>query len=197
MALVTNSLLPRDGMSLAPPFPGNGAQFIVEGDIWKISDHDETHLARSLNLKSQTDNSLFESVSICGYRKGEISFFSYFRHDPNCEVEMYFKNWTIPVFKGLRAETAEQRAAIFQVLNRYNTLPPEHLDLIRKLAHAQNWFEVTPLGPNEHLRTEIPSSRMGISDEERPKIPQPQAFVNWQMFEGSSDKNSTIKNKLD
>lgn len=151
MAAITNSTNPYAPHIHQTPFPGIGATFVHEAGDWKLYDGGAP-LVRSLNLISATQGSFFETLHICGYRNGSIVFHIKFKKDLEKSARTYFKNLDVDdVICVARAKTSQQRTVLFTVLTRHNTLPPEHHELIRKLSHAENWFDVTPLRPGEKL----------------------------------------------
>jgi hypothetical protein len=135
-------------------FPGIGAIFVHKAGDWKVYDAGIS-LVRSIEFISTTPGSFLNTFSIFGYRDGNIIFGVTFQENLENTARIYFKElelekWICVAY----AKTSQQRSSLFAILSRHNTLPPEHHALIRTLAYAQNWFEVTPLQAGETLDSE-------------------------------------------
>jgi hypothetical protein len=153
IASSTNSCIPAIQEA---HFPGIGATFAHKAGDWKLDDAG-IPLVRSIEFISTTPGSLLETFNICGYRDGNIIFGVKFQKELENSARIYFKFKNLELEEWIcvaRAKTPLQRSSLFSILSRHNTLPSEHHELIRKLAYAESWFEVTPLQTGETLARE-------------------------------------------
>ena len=139
------------------PFPGKGADFILDGD-WDVDCTSTCALVRSLDFSSNTPDSFFRKMSVLGYRDGKIVLSVTFQRTQEEITRKYFTQKQLPisdVYSGFcRANSIEEKNKLFAILTRYNIIPEEHVDLINKLINAQSWYDITPLKPGEKLSEE-------------------------------------------
>lgn len=133
------------------PFPGIGARFTQTNRGWDqiIPFNDE--LVREIKLVSEKKDSLFEEMSVLGYRDGGVAIFLTFKQF-RTEASAYLQKLGIkadyhPFLKSDKSNIKR----LLSIIAKHNQIPADQFDLIKKLAESGDWTKVTPLQNGENL----------------------------------------------
>ena len=110
---------------------------------WQILPY-PSNLMREIAYANTTKQALFTAFNILGYRDGTIGLSVKFQQ--NFKIQVF--NLSMELGFHLTLDLNE-REKIFGLLEETNTIPPDHLEHLRKLVSAKNWYDVTPLTEKE------------------------------------------------
>lgn len=123
------------------PFPGPPAKFVLKSGEWDF-ENEEDRTVRTLSFTSRTD-SLFDELSIHGYRNGEVSLRIYFQNHKKIALD-YLKNCGIKICPeheicNFYSSNLSDTKLLFKIVMLHNEIPSDKIPLIRDLVMRGHW----------------------------------------------------------
>lgn len=136
-------------------YPWPRARFVSVGSWWTVCNSEETPLIRTLGFWTRTTSSVFQKISLLGYRDGSIAICVEFDRENKDRLLSFFDQLGVSIDRNMDTQSTwainNDIRIVFAVLARNNTFQETEIGLMSQIIEAGDWTTITPLRPEEQI----------------------------------------------